>query len=74
MTKNKKHSPKPLKRDPDDVPELTAEWFEGAYFASRASRADLAWFERLMARTGGQPPREGDEIPKGYRRTKERRS
>ena len=36
------------------------------YFASRANRADLAWFEKLMARTGGEPPREGDEKPARY--------
>lgn len=41
------------------------------YFADRASRADLAKFEKLMARTG-EPPQKGDEIPKGYRKTKSR--
>ena len=31
------------------------------YFRSRVERADLQAFDRIMARTGGQPPREGDE-------------
>jgi len=43
------------------------------YYASRAARADPARFEKLMARTGGEPPREGDEIPEGYRKTDEKR-
>jgi hypothetical protein len=31
------------------------------FFRSRVERADLAAFDRIMARSGGQPPREGDE-------------
>lgn len=31
----------------------------------RARRADRAAFEAVMARTGGTPPREGDEIVEG---------
>ena len=31
------------------------------FFRSRVERADLAAFDRIMARAGGQPPREGDE-------------
>ena len=31
------------------------------YFRSRVERADLVVFDRIMARAGGQPPREGDE-------------
>jgi hypothetical protein len=31
------------------------------YFRSRVRRADLAAFDRIMARAGGEPPREGDE-------------
>jgi hypothetical protein len=41
------------------------------YFASRAACADSVRFEKLMARTGGEPPSEGDEIPEGYRKTGE---
>ena len=36
----------------------------------RAARADYEWFDRFMNRQGGEPPREGDELPEGYVRTK----
>jgi hypothetical protein len=36
------------------------------YFADRGGRADWTAFDRIMARKGGEPPREGDEIPPGY--------
>ena len=38
------------------------------YFTARAAQADAARFEKLMTRTGGEPPSEGDEIPDGYRK------
>ena len=31
------------------------------FFRSRIASADLAAFDRIMARSGGQSPREGDE-------------
>jgi hypothetical protein len=31
------------------------------FFRSRIKQADLAAFDRIMARTGGQPPSRGDE-------------
>lgn len=31
------------------------------YFRSRIARADLAAFDLIMARAGGEAPREGDE-------------
>ena len=31
------------------------------YFRSRVARADLAAFDRIMSRAGGEPPREEDE-------------
>lgn len=34
-----------------------------AYFAERAARADLEWFDRFMARAGGEPPTPDDEAP-----------
>jgi hypothetical protein len=34
------------------------------FFRSRVARADLAAFDRIMSRPGGEPPREGDEISK----------
>lgn len=33
------------------------------YFLERRQRADLGAFDRIMARAGGEPPREGDELP-----------
>jgi hypothetical protein len=36
------------------------------FFESRARRANYAEFDRIMSRTGGEPPREGDELPEGY--------
>lgn len=32
-----------------------------SYFAERLARADLDAFDRLMSRTGGEPPQPGDE-------------
>jgi hypothetical protein len=34
-----------------------------AYFRERAARADLAEFDRILAKAGGEPPRVGDELP-----------
>ncbi|GHD43427.1 hypothetical protein GCM10017083_09560 [Thalassobaculum fulvum] len=33
------------------------------YFQERRQRADPEAFARIMAREGGEPPREGDELP-----------
>jgi hypothetical protein len=33
------------------------------FFAERRGRADLEAFDRLMRRKGGEPPREGVELP-----------
>ncbi len=33
------------------------------FFAKRAARADDAAFLRILNRQGGEPPREGDELP-----------
>ena len=38
------------------------------FFEERAKRADYEWFDRFMNRKGGEPPRAGDELPKGYKR------
>jgi hypothetical protein len=35
------------------------------YLAKRQARADLTAFDAVMARTGGEPPREGDRILTG---------
>ena len=37
------------------------------YIAERAARADLEWFDRFMARKGGEAPWAGDELPEGYK-------
>lgn len=34
-----------------------------AVLEDRAVRADRRRFDQVMARAGGQPPREGDEVP-----------
>lgn len=36
------------------------------YFEERNGRADWVAFDRTMNRDGGEPPREGDEIPPEY--------
>jgi hypothetical protein len=41
-----------------------------AFFEERAKRADMEAFRNFMNREGGEPPREGDELPEGYVRTK----
>ena len=45
----------------------TAEFFE-----ERARRADVEAAARIMNRTGGAPPRAGDELPKGYGRCEDK--
>ncbi len=34
------------------------------FFQSRAAKADVAAFDRLMKRSSGEPPRIGDELPR----------
>ena len=38
------------------------------FFEERAKRADLEAFDRFMNRSGGEPPRAGDELPEEYAR------
>lgn len=45
-----------------------------AFFAEHRRRADFKEFDRIMRRTGGEPPREGDEIVGGERERKATRS
>jgi hypothetical protein len=47
------------------VAEKVAAMRTASYFAERKGRADWAAFDRLMARSGGEPPRAGDEAPPG---------
>ena len=44
------------------VAEKLATLRTAQYFQTRAARADLAAFDRLLARAGDEPPRPGDEI------------
>ena len=45
------------------VAEKMAALRTEAYFRDRAARADLAEFDRILAKAGGEPPRPGDEVP-----------
>lgn len=44
------------------VAERTAALRTAAYFRERAAGADLAEFDRILAKSGGEPPRAGDEV------------
>jgi hypothetical protein len=35
------------------------------YFRERAARGDLAEFDRILAKAGSEPPRQGDEVRGG---------
>jgi hypothetical protein len=37
-----------------------------AYFVKRAAQAVPGDFVRVLAKAGGEPPREGDELPEGW--------
>lgn len=45
------------------VAEKVGAMRTAAYFTERREAADWAAFDRLMGRTGGVPPRDGDEVP-----------
>lgn len=47
------------------VAEKVAALRTATYFAERRGRADWEAFDRLMIRSGGEPPRPGDEMPEG---------
>ena len=44
------------------VAEKVSALSTARYFAQRRARADFAAFDRIMGRSGGETPREGDEI------------
>ena len=50
------------------VAEKVAVLEAATFFEDRAKRGDYAAVDRIMNRTGGEPPRAGDELPKGYKR------
>ncbi len=45
------------------VAEQAAALRTAAYFRVRAERADLAEFDRILAKAGTEAPRSGDELP-----------
>ena len=45
------------------VAEKVGAMRAAAFFEERRARADWAAFDRLLSRTGGEPPRSGDEVP-----------
>jgi len=45
------------------VAEKAAALRTAAYFRTRAARADLTELDRILAKSGTEPPRPGDEIP-----------
>ena len=45
-----------------------ASWRGSDDIQTRARRADLANFDRVMAQVPDAPPLPGDELPEGYRR------
>jgi hypothetical protein len=47
------------------VAEKAAALRTEAYFRERAARADLADFDRILAKAGTEPPRPGDEVDNG---------
>jgi len=46
------------------VAEKVSAMTTAAYFAERKARADMDAFGRILSRTGGEPPRPGDELPR----------
>jgi hypothetical protein len=46
------------------VAEKLAAMNTATFFAERRNRADFKAFDRLMRRKGGEPPREGDKLPR----------
>ena len=44
------------------VAEKVSALNTAAYFGKRAAGADCAEFDRVLARLGSRPPREGDDV------------
>lgn len=47
------------------VAEKVSALETATFFTDRRKRANFKAFDRIMRRRGGEPPREGDEMPKG---------
>ncbi len=48
------------------VSEKLASMRTRDYFAARARRAVPGDFQRILAKAGSEPPRDGDEVPEGW--------
>lgn len=46
------------------VAEKVSAMETARFFEERKPRADFRAFDRIMKRRGGEPPREGDELPR----------
>lgn len=46
------------------VAEKVSAMTTADYFAERKARADMDGFDRILSRTGGEPPLPGDELPR----------
>lgn len=46
-----------------DVAEKISAMQTVQFFAQRKARADLTAFDRIISRSGGEPPQPGDELP-----------
>ena len=49
------------------VAEKIAVLKTAAFFEERRQRSTGKALDALLSRTGGEPPREGDELPEGYK-------
>jgi hypothetical protein len=45
------------------VPEKASALGTATFFEDRKAHADFKAFDRIVRRRGGEPPREGDEMP-----------
>ena len=52
------------------VAEKVSALETGRFFEERQAHADFKSFDRIMRRSGGQPPRAGDEVQKTTKRAK----
>jgi len=46
------------------VAEKVSALETASFFDDRKARVDFKAFDRIMRRRGGEPPRQGDELPK----------
>ncbi len=56
------------------VAEKVSAMQTAQFFEDRKARADLRAFDKIMKRSGGAPPQEGDEMPTRPKRPRPKRS